>query len=118
MSGMEEKYPCNRRRSVSEIRELLVRYHQSQLTQAEFVQMEGICLGTLARYLRREKSQESVAGRHGFVELGSFDAQNGAQCPELFRVCLRDGVSVEIHSGFCAGEVARLLSVLAGLGAP
>ena len=45
------------RRSSSEIGDLHHRYCQSQLTQAQFVKQEGICLATLARYLQREKCE-------------------------------------------------------------
>lgn len=115
---MENNQPCkSRRRSVSEVRELLARYRQSQVAQAEFVKGEGICLATLARYLRREKSKCQATGSRGFVEIAPMNAFGPSVRPEPFRVCLREGVTVEIYPGFCGGEVARLLSLIAGMGA-
>ena len=115
---MENIQPCKqRRRSAPEIRELIARYRQSQLTQADFVQGEGICLATLSRYLRREKSKCLATGSRGFIEIAPVNTFGPSVRPEPFRVCLREGVTVEIYPGFCGGEVARLLSLIAGMGA-
>lgn len=108
-----KKHPLRqRRRSPSEIGQLLNRFRQSQLTQAQFVKEEGICLATLARYLRREKSTPQSILPQGFVEIAPVNAGPSVRYNEPFRVGLREGISVEIHSGFCASELARLLSVL------
>ena len=105
-----------RRRSATEIQELLQRYHQSQLTQAEFVKAEGICLGTLSRHLRREKLKSIGGEPHGFVEIDPVNAIQSIAHRDPFRVCLSEGVSVEIYPGFCAVEVTRLFSVLNAMG--
>jgi transposase-like protein len=39
-------------------REVLTRYHQSQLPQQEFVAQEGISLGALSKWLTAEKRQK------------------------------------------------------------
>ena len=105
------------RRSVAEIGALLHRYRQSQLTQVQFVKQEGICLATLARYLRREKSTSQPTKPQGFVEIAPVNARLPIGRSEPFKVSLRQDISVEIHPGFCAGELARLLAVLNGMDA-
>ncbi len=104
-----------RRRSAVEIQALLNRYHQRQVTQAEFVIGEGICLSTLVRYLRREAPLASTVGQRNFIEIEPSGSLLAGDRPEPFRVFLPNDVSMEIPAGFCAGEVARLLSVIAGM---
>ena len=103
-----------RHRSAAEIQALLTRYHQSQIPKAEFVIGEGLCLSTLARYLRREAPLASAVGQRNFIEIEPSACMLAGDRPEPFRVFLPNQVSLEIPAGFCAGELARLLSVIAG----
>ena len=111
---MKNQHLRQRRRSASEIGELLIRYRQSQLNQARFVKKEGICLATLARYLRREKSTHLPAGPQGFVEIAPAAARLPFERSEPFRIRLREDIGLEVPPGFCASELARLLAVLNG----
>ena len=113
---MQQSFPSKRRRSASEIRELVVRFHQSGLSRAEFVRNEGICLATLGSYLKRAATA-SAHGRRSeptrFLELesGTFPSASGGP-PVIYRLCLKGGPVLEIPTGFSRDELKVLLSVL------
>jgi len=106
------KFHSRRRRSEDEIRELLERYHRSDSTQSRFARSEGICVATLARYLRKQSASALAAGPR-FVEVegaGSAPGRSGS-----FVVRFGGVVSLEIPCGFSSSEAARLLSIVAAL---
>ena len=115
---MQQSSPYKRRRSASEIRELVIRFHQSGLSRAEFVGKEGICLATLSAYLKRVSTASTPERRSEparFLELESatFPPAFG-DAPAMYRLYLKGGVVLEVPSGFARTEVKVLLSVLCG----
>jgi hypothetical protein len=106
------KFHSRRRRSEVEIRELLERYHRSDSSQSTFARSEGICVATLARYLRSERASALATGPR-FVEVegvGAPQARSGC-----FVVRFGGVVSLEVPRGFCSAEAARLVSIIAAL---
>ena len=103
-----------RRRTPFEIKELLNRYRQSQLPQAQFVRMEGVCLATLRNYIKREPVSSAVDGGR-FIEVErAFPEICGRQS---YRLHLNGGLAVEVPPGFCSREVASLLALIITAGA-
>lgn len=106
-----------RRRSASEIRELVVRFHQSGLSRADFIRKEGICLATLRSYLKRDSTVSAPVGRSGspaFLELEPSAFQSLPASPQaVYRLCLAGGHALEVSPGFSHDEVKVLLWVLA-----
>ena len=114
---MQQSFPIRRRRSASEIRELVVRFRQSGLSRADFVRDEGICLATLGSYLKRESTSASRTRRSGppaFFELepDTLRSLRGSQ-QAMYRLCLAGGLALEVPPGFSLEEVEVLFSVLA-----
>ena len=109
---MSRAYLRKRRRNPEQIRELLGRYDQSDLSQAEFAAQEGICLATLQRYRKSLPSSggEKTLGQFIEVERSQLGLNLGRR--ELYRVCLDDGVCLEIPPGFSPNEVASLLGLI------
>lgn len=105
-----------RRRTPDQVRELLSRYQQSELTRSAFVKVEGICLATLAKYLKGEAAFHR-RGSGGFVEVEHAGAIVDIGRRSLYRICLRQGVDLEIPPGFSVSEVARLLELISAPGA-
>jgi len=103
-----------RRRNRQQIRELLARYHRSGTTQAEFVTGEGICLATLQRYLKTDGGSRSKEPG-GFVEIDRTGSVIDFRGRDFYRVCLREGVGLEIPAGFAIREVASLLELVLGM---
>lgn len=113
---MQHSRPRKRRRSALEIRELVVRFHQSGLSRADFVRKEGLCLGTLRSYLKQEpiaSARRSRSGSPAFFELetGTFQSLTGSP-KAMYRLCLTGGHALEVSPGFSREEVLVLLSVL------
>ena len=114
---MQQSLPIKRRRSASDIRELVVRFHQSGLSRADFVRNEGICLATLGSYLKRESTAPARTSRSGppaFFELepGTLRSLAGSQ-HAMYRLCLNGGLALEVPPDFSREEVEVLLSILA-----
>ncbi len=104
-----------RHRNPEQIRELLQRYQQSHLTQAQFAAREGICVATLHKYRQSQTSSGDKPTPGGFVEVERPGISPRPGQGDLYRVCLPAGVQLEIAPGFCPHEVASLLEVLAKL---
>ena len=105
-----------RRRTPSEIKELLNRYRLSQLPQAQFVRMEGVCLATLRNYIKRESvSSAAVGGR--FIEVERETAFPEICGRQSYRLHLNGGLAVDVPPGFCSREVASLLALISTAGA-
>ena len=113
---MQQSLPSKRRRSASEIRELVVRFHRCGLSRAAFVRNEDLCLSTLHRYLQSQPADPAEL-RHSAppsfleVESGESPAVSSAQ-RGMYRLSLNGGVALEIPPGFSRGELAVLLAVI------
>ena len=113
---MQQSLPSKRRRSASEIRELVSRFLQSGLSRADFVRNEGLCLAKLGSYLKRESFEAARTSRPGppaFFELEPGALRSPPRSPHaMYRLCLNGGLAFEISPGFSRDEVEVLLSVL------
>ena len=105
-----------RRRTPSEIKELLNRYRHSQLPQAQFVRIEGVCLATLRNYIQREAVSSAAVGRR-FIEVERENAFPEICGRQSYRLYLNGGLAVEVPPGFCSREVASLLALISTAGA-
>jgi transposase-like protein len=100
-----------RRRTRSEIAQIVAQFANSGLNRTEFCRGHGMTLGTLNRYLQR--SREGAAGHSGD---GAFIAVELAG-PKLamdsgLTVVLSRGRRIAVAAGFDASTLQRLLLVL------
>lgn len=105
---------CRRRRTPTEIRELLARLEVSGLTQRAFAESESVPLSTLTWWRRRYGSAEGQEeGRLVPVHLAGDQApvrdgwQRGA-----FEVALRSGHVIKVPADFSPTSLERLVGVL------
>lgn len=105
---MQTSATNRKRRSPAQREKILSAYRQSKLTQRVFAAQAGIGLSTLQLWLR--KGVASPADPAGFVQLPNLLTQPAA--PAVYRLHLKNGVMVEIGSGFARAEVAALLQLL------
>jgi hypothetical protein len=107
-----------RRRSLDEIKAILVAYHSSGLSQREFAQKRAIPLATLSNWLRRErkngkpakeKSAKIADPRQKFipVQLSQTPAVAG-----VLELALPEGMVLRIPGDFSAAHLKKLLVVL------
>jgi len=87
---------------------ILGAYRRSRLSQRAFAAQAGIGLSTLRLWLRRSAAPPTDAA--GFVQIPHLLAQ--ATTAAVYRLHLKNGVIVEIGSGFAREEVAALLHLL------
>lgn len=113
---MNQETQRKHRRNAAQIQELLNRFRQSQLSRTEFVRGEGICLATLGRYIRGEADRGMEASGR-FIEVEHSGAMQVEGRRDSYRVCFKEGASVEIPAGFSPGELASLLKVITAIGA-
>jgi hypothetical protein len=99
----------NGKRHTSAQREkILTAYRRSALPQREFCAQAGIGLSTLQLWLR--KNARTASPTSEFVEIPNLVAAPRANA--VYRLHLRNGMIVEIGSGFQAEEVSALLQLL------
>ena len=77
---------------------------------------EGICLATLRNYLKGEPSTSRSAANGSFIEVERTDAFPGDERRHSYRICLKDGVELEIPPGFSDREVVALLEAISTMG--
>lgn len=101
---------------------MLNRYEQSQLTQAEFVKKEGICLATLTRHLKKARTRAATASSAQagcFIEVEQKDellpSDSDQRRRNFYRLSIAGAMELEIPSGFCTREVASLLELISSL---
>ena len=115
---MKQKQRLNRAQAEGE--ELVAEYVESELTQREFCVQKGICVGTLAYWLRKVSSAETAAGQSGArlmeVQLISDDQSRVTRDQERpgYELLLPGERRLRVPRGFDAEEVAVLLGVLEG----
>jgi hypothetical protein len=102
------------RRSREEIEGLLRDYRQSGQTQREYCARRGLSVSCLQSYLRGAASIEP-GPKLREVEVLDEPQRWESSTPAL-AVRLPGGYEVLVGRGFESGELARLLSVLQGLG--
>ena len=102
-----------RHRSRAEADQLVIEYEASGVTQAEFCRQKDLPLKTLARYVTRYRKQ-TVRGNdpnqpQRFVAVEVAASRTAGS--EL-TVVLRGGLRIEVKSGFDAGTLRQLVTVL------
>jgi len=102
-----------RHRSRAEADQLVIEYEASGVTQAEFCRQQDLPLKTLARYVTRYRKQ-TVRGNdpnqpQRFVAVEVAASRTAGS--EL-TVVLRGGLRIEVKSGFDAGTLRQLVTVL------
>jgi len=102
-----------RHRSRAEADQLVIEYEASGVTQAEFCRQQDLPLKTLARYVTRYRKQ-IVRGNdpdqpQRFVAVEVTASRTAGS--EL-TVVLRGGLRIEVKSGFDAGTLRQLVTVL------
>ena len=108
MVGMARTSGLPKRFTAAEREELLKAYRRSDSSQREFCARHGLGLSTLGFWLRKEKRHRSSEA--GFVEIPNL--ATAASAPALYRVHLRNGVSLELSPGFRSVEVEALIGLL------
>ena len=113
---MSEVGLVRRRRSRAEAAALVAEYEASGLSRQEFCQQRGLVVGTLDKYRRHvHGGSRSVAGPMIPVEVAPSSRRQpsgdvGEESP--FVVESRSGRRIEVHRGFDAGTLERLLTVV------
>jgi hypothetical protein len=115
---MSEVEFARRRRSRAEIQTLVAEFEASGLKRGAFCRQRGLAIGTLDKYRRRVQSKPySGAGSLLPVEVApsmALDVHGVAGRDGTLVVELRSGRRIEVHRGFDAESLKRLLSVLDG----
>ena len=113
---MSEAGVVRRRRSQAEAEALVAEFEASGLLREAFCQQRGLAVWTLDKYRRRaHKGQQSSGGPMLPVEVVWSTGQNpnrDAGREGVLVVELRGGRRIEVHCGFDAGTLERLLTVL------
>lgn len=100
-----------RRRSSTEIVELMQAYEASGLSRVEFCQREGLSLATLARYRKRRRESQGEQRNPGAwvrVEV----AQAEVSPASMLAVVLATGRRIEVSRGFDAETLRRVVELL------
>ncbi len=112
--------PAFRRRGRAEAAQLVSEFEQSGLRRKEFCATRGLSVHTLDAWRTRIAQPrlgeeivpvEIVADRT--VSTPTMPAASVARNGQ-FRVVLAQGISIEVESGFDAGELRRLIAALDG----
>lgn len=113
---MSEAGVVRKRRSEAEVEALVAEFESSGLMRAAFCQKRNLSVGTLDKYRRRVQSRpQSGTGPLLPVEVVSShsrEANDDAGCDGVLVVESRSGRRIEVHRGFDAGTLERLLRVL------
>lgn len=115
MDEQTQAVNIERRRSRTEIQQLVAEFEASGLGRTAFCQQRGLSLSTLARYQKRQeqKAAETAGGKRWLaVEVSGSAAVAGAERTSGLAVVLRGGRRIEVGRGFDAGTLQRLLAVV------
>jgi transposase-like protein len=113
---MNEQQVCEvrRRRSRTEVEQLVANYEASGLTRVAFCARHGLSLSTFSRHRkRRERQAASSPNPLLAVELSPPRASVAAAGGAL-AVVVRGGRRIEVSRGFDAGALRQLVRVLEG----
>ena len=113
---MSEVGVVHRRRSLSEVHALVAEFETSGLLRAAFCQQRGLAVGTLDKYRQRVHGGRQSGGRVfvpvEVVPSTAQDLSGVAGRDGVLVVALRSGRRIEVCSGFDAGTLERLLTIL------
>jgi hypothetical protein len=108
----------SRRRTRSEIREIVEAYYASGQTQGNFAACRGIGVSTLSLWLRRERKQAklrtlSMEREPDLVEVSLSGVEPGRQQPGGdFEIEFAGGERLRMRRGFLAEEFRVIIEVL------
>lgn len=104
-----------KRRTSMERARLLAEYEQSELTQREFAERNGISMSCLSQWLRKSRAVGNGQAKHrAFLELPVPLAPRESVRP-MFRIEFPGGQSVELHTGFELEELRQICQLLCNL---
>src|ERR1700737_2746551 len=116
MNG-EQQVAARRRRTRTEVRQLVAEFVSSGMRRSEFCQSRGLSFSTLDRHLKkprwkRRRKPISSAGRLVPVELAARRSpkQHEPRCG--LAVVLTGGRRIEVHPGFDPSTFERLVGIL------
>jgi hypothetical protein len=113
---MSEAGVVRRRRSRADAEALVAEFEASGLMRTEFCRQRGLAVGTLDKYRQRVRGgRQSVAGPMVAVEIvpsSVREASRDVDGDSAIVVESRSGRRIEVRSGFDAGTLERLLTVL------
>lgn len=103
-----------RRRSRSEVEQLVAEYEASGLGRVEFCRTHALSLSTLNRYCKRRQAHGEAAGVGPWVavELSGSSRATGAGGAAGLTVILSSGRRIDIGRGFDAETLDRLIEQL------
>lgn len=108
----EEQVVRGRRRTSTEIQEIVREFKSSDLTQVEFCQRQGLVLSTLGRYLRWERAS-SKARERGLVAVELVAKKLGTKQPGCgLSVMVGSERRIVVESDFDGATLQRLVRVL------
>ena len=114
---MNEQQVCvvRRRRSRTEVEQLVAQYEASGLSRIEFCAKHELSLSTFSRHRKRRARQvPSPASPLLAVELSAPPQSAVAIASGALAVVLRTGRRIEVSRGFDAGALEQLVRVLEG----
>ena len=113
----KQKMSTGRRRTRTEIQQLVAEFVTSGMRRTEFCRSRGLSFGTLDRHLKKQRWKRksrrvSSAGRLLPVELAArkSPAQHEPSCG--LAVVLSGGRRIEVHPDFDTNTLGRLVSAL------
>jgi len=112
-----EKETVPKRRTRSEVQQLLAEFVSSGMRRSEFCTSRGLSFGTLDRHLkkqrwRRKSRAAAPAGRLVSVELGAKKSPRQQEPSCGLAVVLPGGRRIEVHPDFDTSTFERLVGIL------
>lgn len=114
MDEQTQAVKAKRRRSRTEIQQLIAEYEVSGLGRTAFCQQKGLSLSTLARYRKRQEqaTTEVAAGKRWLAVEMSGGASAASDRSSGLTVVLSGGRRIEVVRGFDDETLTRLLAVV------
>src|SRR5271165_6947648 len=113
----KQKMSARRRRTHSEIQQLVAEFISSGMRRSEFCRSRGLSFGTLNRHLKKQRWKKksrraSSAGRLLPVELAARKSPTKHEPSCGLSVVLSGGRRIEVHPDFDTNTFKRLVSAL------
>jgi hypothetical protein len=110
----EQGAVVKRRRTASEIEQIVREFKNSGLNRSQFCRRQGLTMGVLSRYLWRLQGSSGSGASDGLVAVelaGQKRSGDGAGSCGL-AVVLAKGRRIAVSAGFDAGTLRRVVQVL------
>jgi hypothetical protein len=112
----KQKMSAHRRRTRTEIQQLVAEFVSSGMRRTEFCRSRGLSFGTLNRHLKKRrwkrKSSRASAGRLVPVELAARKSPTQHELSCGLAVVLSGERRIEVHPDFDTNTFKRLVSAL------